>query len=310
MKILVTGGAGFIGSNLCDYLLSKNHQLVVIDDLCSGCKENLTGILDLIEFYESKLESFDLEKLVNIDAVVHLAAQASVPVSISDFYRSTSTNVLSTIKLVEYCKTFDLPLIYASSSAVYGNLPVGDDEEVAVDLLSPYATDKYVSELYSAMAHRLYGLSSIGLRFFNVYGPRQDPSSPYSGVISIFADRLLNSEDIKINGGHQSRDFVYVNDVAHVIHQAIQLAATETVCDVVNVLTGNTMSIEALADKMIKVTGAHSHKIYKDLMPGDPLRSAGTAEKMMKLFEINLQDFTSLDDGLIRTLDYLKCQAD
>lgn len=306
MKILITGGAGFIGSNLCDYLLKKNYQLVVIDDLSSGFKANLTDILDLIEFYESKLEVFDLEKLVNIDAVVHLAAQASVPVSISEFYRSTSTNLLSTIKLVDHCKTFSIPLIYASSSAVYGNLPLGDDEQAAIDLLSPYATDKYVSELYSAMAHQLYGLSSIGLRFFNVYGPRQDPNSPYSGVISIFADRLLKNEDITINGGHQTRDFVYVKDVADLIHRSIQLVSKDTVCEVVNILTGNTISIDMLAEKMLMITGAHSQKNYVELMLGDPERSDGATEKMRRLYQINSQHFVSLDEGLLCTLDYIK----
>lgn len=309
MKILVTGGAGFIGSNLCDYLLVQDHQLVVIDDLSSGFKENLKVNFDSIEFYQSKLETFDLDKLVSIDAVVHLAAQASAPASISNFYHSTSSNLLSTIKLVDYCKSRGIPMVYASSSAVYGNLPLGDDQEVAVDLLSPYATDKYVSELYLSVAHRLYGLSSIGLRFFNVYGPRQDPKNPYSGVISIFTDRLLASEDVTINGGYQTRDFIYVNDVADVIYRSIKMVTNGSVCEVVNVLTGNTISIDMLADKMISIIGSRSQKIFKELLLGDPERSEGTTEKMRNLFQLNRHILTAFDEGLFQTIDFMRAQA-
>lgn len=309
MKILVTGGAGFIGSNLCDYLLVQDHQLVVIDDLSSGFKENLKVNFDSIEFYQSKLETFDLDKLVSIDAVVHLAAQASAPASISNFYHSTSSNLLSTIKLVDYCKSRGIPMVYASSSAVYGNLPLGDDQEVAVDLLSPYATDKYVSELYLSVVHRLYGLSSIGLRFFNVYGPRQDPKNPYSGVISIFTDRLLASEDVTINGGYQTRDFIYVNDVVDVIYRSIKMVTNGSVCEVVNVLTGNTISIDMLADKMISIIGSRSQKIFKELLLGDPERSEGTTEKMRNLFQLNRHILTAFDEGLFQTIDFMRAQA-
>ena len=126
-----------------------------------------------------------------IDGVIHLAAQASVPLSVEDFRISTRSNINGSINVMDYCCRSHVPLVYASSSAVYGNLPVGDDAIRDVDLLSPYAADKYVMEIYAQMAHKVYGLSSVGLRFFNVYGPRQDPHSPYSGVISVFIERML-----------------------------------------------------------------------------------------------------------------------
>jgi UDP-glucose 4-epimerase len=172
MNILVTGGAGFIGSNLCDYLVDRKNHVTIIDDLSTGNISNLTYIFDNIIFYNEKIESFDFNKLQKIDAVVHLAAQPSVPISIENFGDSSSSNILGSIKVIDYCRSNLIPLIYASSSAVYGNLEIGDDQSSEVELLSPYATDKYAMELYAKTANELYQLSSIGLRFFNVYGPR------------------------------------------------------------------------------------------------------------------------------------------
>jgi UDP-glucose 4-epimerase len=128
-----------------------------------------------------------------------LAAQASVPISVAKFGSSSSSNMLGTIKVIDYCRVNQIPLVYASSSAIYGNLELGDDQNSRVDLVSPYATDKYAMELYAKTAYKLYQLSSIGLRFFNVYGPRQDSTSSYSGVISTFVDRLLRRKSITIN---------------------------------------------------------------------------------------------------------------
>jgi len=310
MKILITGGAGFIGSNLCEYLIKLNYKIVVIDNFSTGKYSNINNILNSIVLINHDIEDFDFNSLTDIDCVVHLAAQPSVPLSVTDFFSSSKINLLGTIRVIDYCRSKHVPLVYASSSAVYGNLELGDDATPNVDLLSPYATDKYSMELYSKTAFSLYGLSSIGLRFFNVYGPRQDPNSPYSGVISIFADRLLKAEHIVINGGNQTRDFVYVKDVAHVIHLSIELTAKGNVSEVVNVLTGKSISIDVLAEKMIQITATHSQKKYKELMPGDPERSEGTTDKMMRLFRINPQDFTTLDEGLIHTVDFIKAQAD
>jgi UDP-glucose 4-epimerase len=306
MNILITGGAGFIGSNLCDYLLLKGNKLIVIDDLSTGHKSNLSSIINKIDFFNEKIEFFDFDKLSDIDAVVHLAAQTSVPISISNFADSSSANLLGTINIIEYCRISKIPFIYASSSAVYGNLSLGDDENKGVDLLSPYATDKYAMELYARNAHKLYKLSSIGLRFFNVYGPRQDPSSPYSGVISIFADRLIKGQKITINGGHQTRDFVYVKDIVSTIHSAIILASNSLICEVSNVLTGKSVTINHLADQMMDIFGAEVGKEYQDLKMGDPDKSNGTVKKMNRLFLIESGGFSKLQEGLQETIQFIK----
>lgn len=202
-----------------------------------------------------------------------------------------------------------VPLVYASSSAVYGNLKIGDDEGDEVDLLSPYATDKYAMELYAKTANRLYQLSSIGLRFFNVYGPRQDPSNPYSGVISIFADRLIKGQSITVNGGHQTRDFVYVKDVVECIYRAIVLSSQEIVCEVSNILTGRSVTIDDLADRMMEAIGVQVEKNYKELPVGDPEQSDGTAKGMLKLLSLDLSNLTPLNIGLESTIQYIKNQG-
>jgi UDP-glucose 4-epimerase len=306
MKILITGGAGFIGSNLCDYLLLKKHRVLIVDDLSTGHKSNLSSIFDKIEFYKEKIECFNFDKVPDIDAVVHLAAQPSVPLSITNFADSSSSNLLGTINVIDYCRVREIPFIYASSSAVYGNLSLGDDESKKIDLLSPYATDKYAMELYAKTAHKLYQLSSVGLRFFNVYGPRQDPSSPYSGVISIFADRILEGREITINGGHQTRDFVYVKDVVNTIYQAITLASKSVICEVSNVLTGESVTIDHLSSQMMDIVGVNVNKTYQDLSVGDPEQSDGTVEKMVRIFSIETKNFLKLKEGLLETVQYIK----
>tara|TARA_B100000795_G_scaffold269102_1_gene257547 strand:+ start:1507 stop:2436 length:930 start_codon:yes stop_codon:yes gene_type:complete len=305
MKYLITGGAGFIGSHLVELLLENNHEVICIDDLSSGYISNLTTVLHKINFYEEKIEIFDFNRLENIDAVIHLAAQPSVPLSISNFSLSSSSNLLGTIKVIDYCRSNNIPLAFASSSAVYGNLEFGNDEINNVDLLSPYATDKYAMELYTKTAYKIYQLSSIGLRFFNVYGPRQDPNSAYSGVISIFADRLLDGKNITINGGHQTRDFVYVKDVVKVIYSAINVATSRSICEISNVLTGKSITINELAQQMIVITKAEVELQYKSLPLGDPKQSNGSSKKMAKLFKVNPNNFTKLNYGLLSTVQYI-----
>jgi nucleoside-diphosphate-sugar epimerase len=306
MKVLVTGGAGFIGSNLCDFLIQEGVEVLVVDDLSSGKKVNISGIIRKLTFFEEKLEEFDFNKCQGIDAVIHLAAQASVPLSISEFKASSVTNLVGTVKVINYCSQQKIPFIYASSSAIYGGLPLGDDVDTKIDLLSPYATDKYVMELYAETAQKIYNLSSIGLRFFNVYGPRQDPGSPYSGVISIFVDRLLNSKNLEINGGDQTRDFVYVGDVVRLIYQSLLMALKNNICDQINILTGTSISIDSLADLLISKIAPDVSKNYGELPLGDPEQSNGTIDKMKKLLHVDLSRLIKLEEGLKLTIEFIK----
>ena len=165
MKILVTGGAGFIGSHVCENLLLKGHEVIVLDDFSTGARSNLDPGNDQLTVYEGRVEEFDFDQVQGVQSVIHLAAQASVPLSISDFYLSSKTNVLSSLKIIDFCIKNKVPLVYASSSAVYGGLAVGDDESSRIDLLSPYAADKFSLELYCQVAKSTADLSSIGLRF-------------------------------------------------------------------------------------------------------------------------------------------------
>jgi len=303
MNILVTGGSGFIGSHVCELLIKKKHKAIIIDDLSSGSLDNLLNLNNSdYKFYNSRLEDFNLEDLNEIDGVIHLAAQASVPYSISNFYKSSETNLLSSLKIIDYCSNKDIPLIYASSSAIYGSLDYGNDKTSDIDLISPYAADKYSLEVYTKMAHTVYGLSSIGLRFFNVYGPRQDPSNPYSGVISIFIDRLLLKKDIQINGGKQTRDFIYVSDIADSIYKALICCKEKKMNSTINVLTGKSISIDYLADILIKALSPSSKKKYCEYIAGDPLKSEGSINRLTCDLEMDISRFIQLEEGLKKTI--------
>lgn len=306
MNILVTGGAGFIGSHVCELLLSKGVKITVIDDLSTGYLNNLADVKSEISFIKSRIEDYEFAFLTDIDCVVHLAAQASVPTSISNFYESSKTNILSSIKIIDFCNNNKIPLVYASSSAIYGNLSFGDDTVSSqIDLLSPYAADKLALEQYAYVSAITSNLNSVGLRFFNVYGPRQDPKNPYSGVISIFTDRLLSNKNLYINGGNQTRDFIHVKDVAKIVVQAVNVVSKNSVCETVNVLTGKSVSIDALATKIMETVGLSVQKIYCDLPIGDPLESNGSVSKLKKLFNLTPSNLITLELGLRMTVEHM-----
>jgi UDP-glucose 4-epimerase len=301
-RILVTGGAGFIGSHLCEALLENNNQVFIVDDLSTGYEKNISSIMDNVEFYRSSITEFNLDSLKKIDCVVHLAAQTSVPLSIEAFKESTNSNLNGFINVIDYCKNRNIPLVYASSSAVYGNLAFGDDTNEAIDLISPYATDKYATELYAKMANNIYQLSSIGLRFFNVYGERQDPSSQYSGVISVFIDSMIDGRPIKINGGSQTRDFIYVKDVIKSIINAIDYSSRVNVAENINILTGYSISIDHLFELISERINYDQDPIYTDFLIGDPLKSDGSINKLQSILNLDPIEFISLKDGLNQTI--------
>ncbi len=305
MSILITGGAGFIGSNLVDFFVSNGEQVIVVDDLSTGKLANLHSSIEKIIFYEQKIEEFDFAICSSVTSVIHLAAQVSVPLSISEFKRSSSSNIFGTICVIDFCCSKNIPLVYASSSALYGDLPFGNDSVPDVSLQSPYAADKHSMELYSSVAFKLHRLSSIGLRFFNVYGPRQDPSSPYSGVISVFIDHLMKKKSITINGGHQTRDFIYVEDVVKAIYRSYLVVNKEVLCEQINVLTGNSITIDALATLVIESFDWDVARSHLNLKPGDLEYSSGSVEKMVRILNIDLKGLIQLKDGLKSTINII-----
>lgn len=302
-RILVTGGAGFIGSHLCDALIQQGNEIVVIDDLSSGYEDNIAHLSDSIEFYEQAIETIDLRQINKLDGIIHLAAQTSVPLSIESFKASSKTNIEGFLNVIDFCKNNQLPLVFASSSAVYGNLPRGDDSSLETDLISPYAVDKYSMELYGKIVNLIYQLPNIALRFFNVYGERQDPNSQYSGVISVFINQMKNDMEVTIHGGHQTRDFIYVSDVVDSIISSMKLLLKKPVFDHVNVLTGKSTSIDDLFLSLAEHFDYKKHPKYTDLLSGDPIESGGTTVKLKNLLSLNPSDFISLDDGLLKTIN-------
>ena len=301
-NILVTGGGGFIGSHVCDELIRLGNTLTVIDDLSTGNIENLQGIVNDIDFYEEKIETFNLNSLKDIGAIIHLAAQTSVPLSIEEFKDSSNSNISGCLNIIDYSKEKGIPLVYASSSAVYGNLPIGDDSSMNTDLISPYAVDKYTMELYGKMANALYQLPNIGLRFFNVYGERQDPSSQYSGVISVFIDQMLNQQQVTIHGGHQTRDFIYVSNIVESIIASLSLLKKRRIFENINVLTGVSTSINELFKILAQHIDYNISPKYTDLLLGDPIESGGTIAKLQSTLMLDPNVFKTLNEGLLRTI--------
>ena len=305
MNFLVTGGAGFIGSHLCEYLSVNNHNIVIVDDLSSGSTENVQHLQN-VNFKYDKIQKIETKELTNIAGIFHLAAQASVPVSLDEFYQSSSNNLQSSIKVFSLARKLSIPVIYASSSAIYGNLPCGDDEKEEYEILSPYAQDKLTLEHYAKMCWNVFQVPSIGLRFFNVYGPRQDPKNPYSGVISIFIDRLLNNNPVTVNGGYQTRDFIYVKDISKVIFQSMNFIADNPCCDFFNLGTGNSITIDNLLKIISSILKIEPKIDLKELPAGDPEKSSGTYDKLQQTLAIDISKFYTLKDGLSVTIEHIK----
>lgn len=252
--VLVTGGAGFIGSHVVCSLLEKGDSVRVLDDLSTGKQENLPSAHPDLTFVQGSIEDAELVAQVcqGVDAVVHLAALVSVPMSVEHPAKSAAINVDGFLNLLNCLRDnhFQGRFLFASSSAVYGS-DTGEqalsEQDAPGRLLSPYAVDKYTNELYANLYADLYGMRTLGFRFFNIYGPRQDPSSVYSGVISIFMNRASQGEDINIYGdGGQVRDFVYVGDLADILCRALE----NDVTGVLNIGTGQGISINALAEQV------------------------------------------------------------
>ncbi len=310
MHYLVTGGCGFIGSHLTERLLAEGHEVSVIDDLSSGKRENISPRVNLIVADITEKAVFD-EIIAQFDGCFHLAAIVSVQRSTEEWLRTHQVNLSGTIALFAAIarKQRKIPVVFASSAAVYGDskeLPL--KESTFCQPLSAYGADKFSCELHADVAARIHSIPNAGLRFFNVFGPRQDPSSPYSGVISIFAHRMKNNLPVTIFGdGEQTRDFIYVDDVVSGLCAAMKNLEEGAVCKevrqhILNLCTGNKTSINELAQIIVSITNSRSQIIHDKPRIGDIRASLGDVSLKRKILQIN--DSISLRDGLQQTINY------
>jgi UDP-glucose 4-epimerase len=300
-RFLVTGGAGFIGSHLADRLLDQGHAVRVLDDLSSGCRENLPHQVEFI--LGDVTDPQAVEQAFNgIDGCYHLAAIASVVRSHRDWVRTHQVNLTGTINILEQARRSgrrEVPVVYASTAAVYGDcgiIPVA--EQSLADPLSAYGADKRACELHARIAGMIHGIPTIGLRFFNLYGPRQNPQSPYSGVIAIFAERLLHGEPIEIFGdGEQIRDFTYIRDAVSALWQAMQAATTNA--PIFNVCTGKGTSVRGLAEIMADLCRTELVIYYRPARSGEVRVSIGDPRRAAE--QLGFRANTRLVDGLATT---------
>lgn len=306
-KFLVTGGAGFIGSHIVERLVKEGHSVRVLDDLSTGELSNLQPIIKDIDFVLGSVCDADVcrKSTQGIEFVLHQAAVASSPISVDEPMRTTEVNVQGTLQLLLAAKESKVErFVCASSCSVYGNsekLPFKENSLVMP--ISPYAVSKYVQELYCYSFYKVYGLPTVSLRYFNVYGPRQRPGSRYSSVIPAFARALLSSSSPVLHGdGLQSRDFIYVEDV--VSANISSCWAKGAVGKAINIGSGVETTVVDLLRKMEKIANVSLPVTFASSRPGDLRRAVADTTLASEL--LNFRAKWSLDEGLKLTLDWLR----
>ena len=303
-RILVTGGAGFIGSHLVEALLGKGYKVRVLDNLSTGKVGNLpVGNANLNLVVGDVADSVVVEQAMrDCTAVVHLAAVASVQASVDDPVGTHQSNFVGTLNVCEHMAKAGIKrVVFASSAAIYGNNGEGSaiDEDTPKSPLTPYASDKLSSEYYLDFYRREHALEPVILRFFNIFGPRQDPSSPYSGVISIFTERAMAGKPVAIFGdGEQTRDFVYVQDLVSILVQAVE--ADEVSPGAVNVGLSRATSLNDLISELGNVTGTPLTVNYQAARQGDIRHSRADNTRLLQRFTLPAP--TSIGDGLAQLL--------
>jgi nucleoside-diphosphate-sugar epimerase len=303
---LVTGGAGFIGSHLSEELTRRGHMVRVADSLITGKRSNLDHVKG-VEFIEGDLaDAAVAERAVQgVDYVLHQAAIPSVPRSVKDPITSNRANVDATLNVLVAARDAGVRrLVFAGSSSAYGNTPtLPKREDMPNNPLSPYALQKVVGEQYLQMFTRLYGFETVSTRYFNVFGPRQDPSSPYSGVISVFATALLENRPPTIYGdGEQTRDFTYVANVVDGVLRACEAPGASG--EVINVATGGRISLNQLFRTMRELVGGAVEPEYTELRAGDVKDSQADIAKAKRL--LGYQPSVSFEEGLRRTIEWYR----
>ncbi|WP_434627821.1 NAD-dependent epimerase/dehydratase family protein [Pseudomonas sp. Z1-29] len=302
--VLITGGAGFIGSHLTDALLANGHSVRILDDLSTGKRSNLPLDNPAVELIEGDVADAALvaRAMAGCSAVAHLAAVASVQASVDDPVRTHQSNFIGTLNVCEAMRQAGVKrVLFASSAAVYGNNGEGQsiDEDTSKAPLTPYASDKLASEFYLDFYRRQHDLEPVMFRFFNIYGPRQDPSSPYSGVISIFSERAQKGLPISVFGdGEQTRDFVYVEDLVQVLVQAIE--KPEVQAGAVNVGWNQATTLKQMLQALADVVGDLPAISYGPARSGDIRHSRADNRRLLERFDLPAQ--TPMSVGLARLL--------
>ena len=310
-KFLVTGGAGFIGSHIVERLVQDGAQVRVVDNLSTGRIDRLGHLLSAIEFVEGDLanESTANEIVDGMDFVVHQAAIPSVQRSLSDPIATNRANVVGTLNLLEGCRRVGVRrFVYAASSSAYGNTEVlPKQEDMAPNPMSPYALQKYVGERYCRLYFELYGLETISLRYFNVFGPGQDPHSEYSAVIPKFINCLLNNQPITIYGdGEQSRDFTFIENVVEANMLALNAAAVGG--QMCNVGCGERISLNRLVVLLEREIGGSARVVRVEPKLGDVRHSLAAVDRARAL--LNYQPKIGVEEGLRRTIaSYLSASS-
>ncbi len=303
---LVTGGAGFIGSHLAEELARRGERVRVVDSLITGKRQNLAHVPS-VEFLEGDLADLEVARRAvhGIDYVLHQAAIPSVPRSVQDPITSNRANIDASLNVLVAARDAGVKrIVYAGSSSAYGNTPaLPKVETMATAPLSPYALQKLVAEQYCQMFTSLYGLETVTIRYFNVFGPRQDPSSPYSGVISLFISALCDARQPTIYGdGEHARDFTYV---ANVVDGVLRACTAERASgEVINVATGGRISLNTLFKTIRELVGANIEPIYADPRPGDVKDSQADISKARRI--LGYEPTISFEDGLAKTVAWYR----
>jgi len=307
MRYLVTGGAGFIGSNTVDELVRRGHSVVVLDDLSSGKEENLAEVRSKITFMKGSVTDLEVvqKAMHQAEFVIHLAARTSVPRSVKDPLETNRINVDGTLNVLIAARDNRVKrLVFAASSSAYGETPSLPKSEIMPSApISPYGVSKYVGELYAQTFGRCYGLENVSLRYFNIFGPRQDPDSPYSGVLSRFATAFLEEEPPVIFGdGEQTRDFTFVDNAVQANLLACEASGASG--GLFNVGTGTRVSLNQTLELLRRITGKRLEAKYEAPREGDIRDSQADISRAREV--LGYEPTVQFEEGLQRTFDWYR----
>jgi nucleoside-diphosphate-sugar epimerase len=309
MRYVVTGGAGFIGSNTVDELVRRGHSVVVLDDLSAGKEENLAEVRNKITFIKGSISDMEtLQKAMHqAEYVIHLAARTSVPRSVKDPIETNRINIDGTLNVLVAARDNKVKrVVFAASSSAYGETPtLPKIETMQPQPISPYGVTKYVGELYAQTFGRCYGLENVCLRYFNIFGPRQDPDSPYSGVLSRFAKAFLEEDQPVIYGdGEQTRDFTFVDNAVQANLLACEAPAASG--NTINIGTGASVSLNHTLQLLRELTGKNLEAKYDPAREGDIRDSLADIQKARQM--LGYDPTVMFEEGLQRTFEWYRAR--